>query len=273
MSSRFAEVNDTRLHYEALGEGSPVVLIHAGAMHMGMWNDQIDALADQHRVIRYDIRGFGNSLMPTGTYKDHEDLQSLLGYLDEDNACLIGISFGGAVAINAAIAYPEMVSSLVLVVSNVEGYEFTNSGFEELEQSLNDSYKADNKRQAAEYATQIWVDGKERSREAVAPEVRARALEMIRHTFELPEGDGKRQAITPEAIPRLDEIGTPTLLILGEYDRPDIFTIADLLQAGIRDCERVVILRSAHFPNMEKPAMFNKIVLEFLAKHAGINSS
>jgi pimeloyl-ACP methyl ester carboxylesterase len=272
MSSQFADVNGAKLHYEVLGKGSPVVLIHAGAMHMGIWNDQMAAFADQYRVIRYDIRGYGGSSIPPGPYKDHEDLQSLLGYLDEDKACLIGVSFGGGVAINAAIAYPEMVSSLVLVGSNVEGYEFTNSGFEELEQSLNDSYEADNKGLAAEYAAQIWVDGKERTREAVAPEVRARALEMIRHTFELPEGDGQRQAITPEAIHRLDEIVAPTYVIHGEFDRPDIVAIADLLQAGIIDCDRVVIPGTAHFPNMEKPAMFNKIVLDFLAKHADKNS-
>jgi pimeloyl-ACP methyl ester carboxylesterase len=166
-----------------------------------------------------------------------------------------------------------MVSSLVLVGSAVEGYEFTNSGFEELEQSLNDSYEADNKDLAAEFAAQIWVDGKERTKEAVAPEVRARALEMIRHTFELPEGDGERLANTPEALHRLDEIGAPTLIVLGEYDRPDIFTIADLLQSGIRDCERVVITGTAHFPNLEKPAIFNKIVLDFIGKHADIISS
>jgi pimeloyl-ACP methyl ester carboxylesterase len=57
----FAEVDGTRLYYETLGEGHPLVLIHGGYMDRRMWDDQFYVFSQHYRVIRYDVRGFGKS--------------------------------------------------------------------------------------------------------------------------------------------------------------------------------------------------------------------
>ena len=58
----FAEVNKARLFYETTGDGQPVVFVHAGLADSGMWDAQFHTFAAHHRAIRYDMRGFGQSV-------------------------------------------------------------------------------------------------------------------------------------------------------------------------------------------------------------------
>ena len=64
----FAEVNGTKLFYEARGEGPAVVLVHGGLVDGRQWDDQMGPLAQRFRVVRYDLRGYGKSAAPTGQY-------------------------------------------------------------------------------------------------------------------------------------------------------------------------------------------------------------
>ena len=65
LSNGLAEVNGTRLYYEVAGSGQPLVLIHGYTLDTRMWDDQFDAFSQQYQVIRYDLRGFGKSDVPT----------------------------------------------------------------------------------------------------------------------------------------------------------------------------------------------------------------
>ena len=65
----FAQVNGTLLYYETAGSGHPLVLIHGFSLNHRMWDDQFEPFAQQYHVIRYDVRGFGRSAMPTD--RDH----------------------------------------------------------------------------------------------------------------------------------------------------------------------------------------------------------
>ena len=65
MKSGYAEVNGTRLYYELAGEGDPIVLIHGFTLDTRMWDDQFNEFASNHRVLRYDLRGYGKSAKPS----------------------------------------------------------------------------------------------------------------------------------------------------------------------------------------------------------------
>ncbi|MCI0398042.1 MAG: alpha/beta hydrolase [Chloroflexi bacterium] len=264
MTSTFAEVNGTKLHYQAVGAGRPVVFIHAGIGHLAMWDDQIGPLASRYRVIRYDVRGWGKSASPSGSYADHDDLHALLERLGETRAALVGCSFGGKIAVDFALAYPEMVSALVLVGAALSGYQFTDEETEQKDQALEEAYARGDKALAAELCAQIWADGPTRRPEEVDTVFRERALVMIRETFELPEGAGQRRELEPRATGRLAEIAAPTLIVLGEHDTPDIATVAGLLERGIAGARKVMMAGTAHLPSMEKPAELNHILLAFL---------
>src|SRR5712692_1960735 len=92
-------------------------------MDSRMWDDQFDVFAQHYRVIRYDMRGFGNSDLPTESISFHGDLYSLLNFLDIEKACVLGLSVGGSIAINFTLTHPEMVDKLILVAAGLGGYQ------------------------------------------------------------------------------------------------------------------------------------------------------
>jgi len=266
LTFQFADINGTRIHYDVQGTSEPLVLIHAAIAHLGMWKDQMAAFAQHHRVIRYDVRGWGKSEDPPGTYSQHDDLRALLQHLDVERAAVLGISNGGHIAIDFALAYPKMIKALIAVAPALSGYEPSfDKATAQKETAAEKAYERGDKALAAELTAQIWIDGPRRTPEQVDADFRQRALEMIRHTFELPDTDGEELGLEPPAVDRLEEIQAPTLVIIGEQDVPAMFSIVDLLETNITAARKVVMPGVAHFPNMEKPEAFNRIVLDLLA--------
>lgn len=116
-------VGDIRVNYLSEGEGSPVVLIHGLGNDLSLWNDVAAILARQHRVLRYDVRGFGATDKPSGPYSMAQFGQDLCGLLDVlgiRSAHLMGVSMGGVIAQRLALDRPECVRSLVLVSTSSE---------------------------------------------------------------------------------------------------------------------------------------------------------
>jgi pimeloyl-ACP methyl ester carboxylesterase len=271
MTYQFAAINGTKIHYEERGTGTAVIFIHAGINDLAMWDDQMEPFAQQHRTVRYDVRGWGDTSDPPGQYSDHDDLRGLLKHLGIEQAALVGCSGGGKIALDFALVYPEMVSKLVLVGPGLGGYKFTYEGFADRMETLRDAYGQGDKERAAELWTQVWVDGPARKPEHVETAVRARAHDMILRMFKLPDGAGERQEIDPPAIERLGAIQAPTLIILGEYDAPDIYAIVKLLETQIPDARLVRMADTAHMLNMEKPAEYNQLVLGFLCETSEVS--
>ena len=125
----FVESNGTQLYYEMMGEGHPLVLIHGGYMDRRMWDDQFAVFAQHYRVIRYDVRGFGQTALPPVPYTDREDLSHLLSFLGLEKTYLIGLSLGGEIAIDFTLDYPGMVDALILVGSSISGSSQHGTGY------------------------------------------------------------------------------------------------------------------------------------------------
>src|SRR2546425_4272632 len=122
----FAEVNGTILYYEVAGEGHPLVLNHGGLVDNHLWDDQFDEFAKHFKVIRYDIRGFGDSgMLKSGMepYSMERDLYSLLQFLGVEKNYVLGLSMGGELAIDFTLQYPESVDALVTVGAGLSGFE------------------------------------------------------------------------------------------------------------------------------------------------------
>jgi 3-oxoadipate enol-lactonase len=261
----FLDVQGAPLYYEVAGTGHPLLLIHAGVADSRMWDNQFQTFALQYQVIRYDLRGFGKSSVPAGKFADHEDVNALLKYLCIAQAHIIGNSFGGLVALDFALAHPEMVTSLVLAAPSVSGHEESSTDVlrfaEEEEAILERGDLAD----AAELNVLTWVVGLRRTPEQVDPLVRQRIYDMQYHVFTIPVPDeAEKLSLEPPAITLLAEIQVPTLLIVGEYDIPDKHELIKQLAVEISQAQQVVIPNAAHIVNMEQPAVFNRVVLEFL---------
>ena len=255
------------LHHEVAGEGPPVVLVHEGIADSRMWEPQWRSFPPVHRTVRYDMRGFGDSPISPGTFSHARDLFGLLERLALGPAALVGVSLGGRVALEVAIARPELVSALVLVGAGLPGHDWTEetqAGWAEEEAAL----ERGDLDAAVEVNLRMWVDGPGRGAEEVDPSVRERVGEMQRRAFELqlPVGDdAEEELLVPDLATRVNEISVPTLIVVGDEDRPDMHAIADRLAASIPHARRTTIPATAHVPSLERPDEFDRIVLEFLS--------
>ena len=79
MAEGFVPVDGGQLYYEAVGEGPVLVLVHAGIADSRMWDGQMPAFSDTHRVVRYDVRNFGLSSIAEKDFAHHEDLKATTG--------------------------------------------------------------------------------------------------------------------------------------------------------------------------------------------------
>jgi 3-oxoadipate enol-lactonase len=250
------------LYYEIAGEGYPLVLIHGGLVHSGLWDDQFEVFAEQYRTVRYDVRGYGKSKSPAAYYSNHGDLRDLFDFLGIYHAYVLGLSMGGAIAIDFALAYPNRVEALIPVAAGLSGYRTTSNTA--LRDELNAAYESGDKERAVELSLQLWTDGPYRTPDQVDPNVRERIRVMTTYTFDLPDVDHWLQPLEPPAIDRLAEIHVPTLFVVGDQDVVDILKIGDMIATNVPGAQRAVIPGTAHHLNVEQPAEFNRIVLDFL---------
>jgi len=259
-----AEVNGARIYYEVVGEGEPLVLVHAGIADGRMWEGQLTAFADRYLVIRYDMRGFGRTAMVEGPFSHHEDLRGLLDFLDSDRAHIVGCSMGGGAVLDFALEYSDRVGSLVLVGSAVGGFRPDFDSPKEWDE-LVAADEAGDLELVSELEVRIWVDGPKRAPEDVEAPVRdlVREMNLIALQNEAAEL-GEEWEPEPPAADRLPDVQAPTLLIVGDEDQPRVFAAADLLERELPNVRKVVMHGTAHLPNMERPEEFNRIVLDFL---------
>ena len=250
----------TGLYYEVSGAGDPVVLIHAFSVDRRMWAPQIAALERRFRVIRYDLRGHGNSAAPSEPYSPHDDLRSVLDALGIGRATLVGLSAGSTLAIDFAIAYPDRVRKLVLASPGLNGHvpspplTWTQPVFQAA--GRGDTEDAA-KLWAATPIMAVYSDP------AAAATVKALVMSNLRlWTFRT----NPARPLTPPAITRLAEIRSPTLVVLGDKDLPHIKEIAGLLARGVGGARLVTIPGAGHIVNLDAADAFNRSVLAFLER-------
>jgi 3-oxoadipate enol-lactonase len=264
-----AEVNGTTLYYEVEGEGHPFVMIHGALVDRRLWDEQFDLFAQHYKMIRFDMRGFGDSGLlkaDTGSYSLIDDVYALLQYLGIGKTYIMGLSMGGALVIDFTLAHPEMVDALIPVAMGVSGFEGNEEDYA-LGAEIEAAFMQGDFEKAAELSTRMWTDGPGRQPEQVDPVIRERIKAMTLRNYKRGDDESapEPQELEPPAISRLAEIHVPTLIIVGDADVREILTIADTLVAGIAGAQKVVIPNTAHHLNMEKPAEFNQIVLDFLS--------
>lgn len=262
--TQFVDSNGVQLAYDVTGSGAPVVLLHAGIVDRGMWNDVVPLLADDFQVLRYDARGFGeSSRAPDGVFARWDDLFAVMDAAGVDRAHLVGVSQGAETALDATLTKRERVDRLVLVGAGMRGWDFRDE--------LNDRWQAEvaawergDIDEVAEISVGTWFDGPMRTAADVDPDVRRHARQMQRHAIDLENDDAQAQSPEPPSSERLAEVSAPTLVAVGELDQPDMVAIAEKLAEGIPDAQHVVLPGVAHLPPMEQPADFAALIRDFL---------
>jgi 3-oxoadipate enol-lactonase len=253
-------VEGGRLHYERAGHGFPVVLIHAGLWDARMWDEQFEAFAEHHDVIRYDVRGYGRSDVPTASYSDLRDLRYLLGDLGVTRCALVGCSMGAQIALDFALEFPGMVDGVVPVSPGLSGYVWEDTGLDALFQAVEGAVAEGDLELAMAYELAVWTPGSDEPE--VDARIRAIAMDNV-HIFRVP--DAFAEGPPAPALPRLGELQAATLVVVGEQDLGEIHAIADAIVALVPGAHKDVIAGADHLVNMRKPERFNRIVLDFLS--------
>ena len=255
----FAEIDDGRLYDERDGDG-PALLFTGGLVDVRMWEPQTEALSQDYSLVRCDLRGYGRSSMPSGApYRHCHDLAALLGELGIDRVCIGGQSLGGAVALDFALAYPEMVRGLILApVLPLLGWEWVEGLPVKPAIEVGTSEGPD--------AFKSAFLGLPLNATAMAKPPLARLLREMLDDYsgwhlEHRDPGGFEE---PNAIDRLHEIDAPALVLVGEQDVLDARLAADHLATALANAEHHTLDGVGHYPNLEDPATVNSLTLQVL---------
>jgi len=250
------------------GTGPPLALVHAAVADRRMWAPLVASLAGRQRVIRHDVRGVGESLPPTGPWSHHTDLLGLLDELLITRAHVVGASMGAGIAVEAALARPGAVASLVLVAPGGALMAEAPPSLRPIWAAEVEALDRGDLDAAVEINLRAWVDGPLRPPDAVDPAVRAFIGRMQREAFELPEWDPEHapeHELTPPAAGRLAELACPVLVVVGDSDQPAINAVAERIVAATPRARLVVLPGVGHMLGLEEPEVFADLLTGFLA--------
>lgn len=243
--------------YRRVGDGPPVVLIHALGLDHRLWDAQISSLASAFQVLAYDVRGHGASDVPTGPYTISDFADDLVGLLDAlgiERPHLVGISMGGMIAQEFALTWPERVASLLLADTASE-------------------YNQEGRRQLAERARIAEERGMEPLIEPTierwfTEEFRRRspdAVERIRSLLGQAHSSGYaascRAIAAADLTERLLNIVAPTLVVVGSEDRSTPPDVALQIHEHIPGSRYRVMPGAAHLTNVAKPEEFTRAIV------------
>jgi len=270
-----ARVNGVSLYYEAAGRGRPLVLAHGFSATARMWEGQVAAFRARCRVITYDARGQGRSEVPAdpAAYAQPimvEDLRQLMAHLGLDRPVVCGLSMGGNVVLNLALAHPETVAGAVVCGTGAgsedpEAWAVTVQGWIDLLEGLGIEAFA-----AMYLADPILADYADRS--PVAREFLWRAITSSTArglALGLRGVVGKRPTVY-SLRDRLAQMAVPAAIVVGDRDHW-CTQVSAFLADTIPGAELVEIAGSGHMSNLEQPEQFNRALSRFLERVGGVN--
>ena len=263
-----APVNGINLYYEVTGKGFPLVWSHEFAGDFKSWDPQVKFFSRRYQVITYNARGYPPSdvpLEPTAYSQEHaiEDLYQLLQHLGIQQAYVGGLSMGGNVALNFGIAHPDVAKALIIAAagSGTTDRENFESRMEDLARRLEtEGMKTAAERYVRE-PNRVQLPRKDPksgqefyegfvSHSAIGSALTVRGVMLKRPTIFALES-------------KLQQLKVPTLIMVGDEDanciEPALFMKRNIPRSGL-----VVFPQAGHAINLEEPAIFNRMVLDFL---------
>jgi len=228
------DVGRDRLWFEdSGGDGPPVVLLHPGIADSRVWDGLWQPLTATHRVIRYDVRGYGGSPPATEAYDWVRDLCRVLDHVGLNSAHLVGNSNGGATALTLAVQQPARVRSLVLLAAGISGYPWPEEP--ELEQRWQAVVSSGDPDALVELMLDLWCAA---GREPMVRDLVASASrgEIGQHAH--------WRALDP-VWEELDRLAVPTVVMIGDRDP------ASMIEANLAAAERIPGARLLRLPGVD----------------------
>ena len=282
---RFKIDEKNSIHYQCIGEGENLVLIHGLGANLAFWYMGIARLlARQYRVITYDLRGHGRSSMPASGYTLPDmanDLEALLDFLGVEHAHIVGHSFGARVALYFTTSRPDRVSTLTAADTQVSclqnqvrlaDWPYWKTWKQQLHQQGFHSLPNDNEYinyQMLAHFNQLSNDFTHGAlnRPRKTPSLRHRNMgnrggerwERLMKTTSAHEDFKHDHQIT---IDRIKRINTPTLALFGEYSH--CMESCRQMNKHISSCRVKILPEVGHFLPAIKPRLFMHTIRQFM---------
>jgi pimeloyl-ACP methyl ester carboxylesterase len=264
-----ANVNGIDIHYRETGEGFPIVFVHGYTGNSRNWALTIPALRENFRMISVDLRGHGLSARPESEDEYAlevmaSDVYELLRALEVAECVLVGHSMGGMVSQLLVLEHPEVARALVLVDTAAEvpkGLLYD----ERRKQRAGLVDIAREKGMEAVFEEQLRIT-------PIHPALKAnpKYIEIWREQFLMTSREAyiagaHGMASRGSVVGDLAKVSVPALVICGEQDEP-FLEPSRQMHAAIPGSELVIIPGAGHGPQMETPAEFNRVLVEFLSR-------
>ena len=261
-----AYINGVNVAYTDLGEGPPLVFIHAFPLSRMMWNPQIEGLSTRYRVITIDLRGHGESdvLLWNFTMEDYaKDVHALLRYLNISHATFIGLSMGGYTLFAFYQLFPDMVKALIL--ADTRAQEDSQEGKAGRMAMAQTAYREGQTAIADIMLPKLLAAKTRETRNDVVDQIRGMILKTQASTIVV---DLMAMAARPDSTSLLKNISCPTLVLVGEDDVATPPVESHYMTDRIPGSKLVTIPHAGHLSNYEQPEAFNDAVLTFMVSHS-----
>lgn len=259
------KIGDATICYDDFGTSEiPIIFIHGFPFNKETWQPQVEFLRARHRVIAYDIRGFGKSTSgkedaSIGLFAD--DLIDFMDALQIKKAIVCGLSMGGYILLNAAHRYPERFEGLVLCDTQcnpdtAEGREKRFDSIKKIEaEGLGDYADASVKNLFCKNT----FDTNKKLVSDIHETILTTSPNAITSTL-------SALANRSDTCPILSEISLMTLIICGKEDVITPPAKAEILNTGIKNSSLVIIEEAGHLSNLEQVDEFNHALGKFITK-------
>ncbi|MFX1390308.1 MAG: alpha/beta fold hydrolase [Promethearchaeota archaeon] len=273
-----ANVNGINISYEIKGNGFPITFIHGFGSKKEIWKPQIIELSIKYKTLTFDLRGTGKTDRPNYPYSMDmfvEDIKELLDYLQIKITHLIGRSFGGMIAQNFVLKYPEYVKKLVLIATNAKFNDLEavdiviNNRIKEIETIKNDPEEA------------FWNKSIFVFHQNFRQELRKNPNKIFYNAFSLKnlikdstKNPSRAQDIINQGnamkmhnvLNHLKKIENETLLIAASHDRLIPKALLIEMNKQLPNSKLEIIQKAGHFMTLSKASEVNKLIIDFFNK-------
>jgi len=252
------EVNGARLWYDEAGQGAVVLLLHGGLGDSELWEPELPALSARFRTLRTDLRFYGRSAGPAAPFSPVADVVGVLDELGIERAALVGLSYGGRLAIDVALERPDRVWAVAAVATGLSGRESAPYTVAQ-EEAYEAAVAAGDLAAAAEVDFEVWAP--------LGADDRIRRLwHATPEANPLPPGVEPRPPARP-AAEHLAELAVPTLVVTVRHDPPGLREIGPLVAAEAPSARHVEV-DSDHYLTLREPELVSKLLVDFLTANA-----
>lgn len=251
------DVNGARLWYDEAGSGPAVLLLHGGLGDSGLWEPVVPFLAERFRTIRSDLRFYGRSTGPNAPWSWQDDAIGVLDELGIQRAAIVGLSMGGKLALDIALAHPDRLWAVAGVAPGLGGHD---GGAYTEEHEARFEAAEDKTAAMMEIDFEVWAP--------LGADDRIRRLwRATPDANPLPEGVEPLEPPGAPAKERLGELRVPTLVVTASHDPAGMREIGPLVEREAPNA-RHLELDSDHYLTLREPELLSSMLLEFLTTAA-----